>query len=67
MIIFIFCNVDFCYHWRGLDNSLEQYALRFESKYLREMGHAMDYLVSIAMRQAATEALKYTVLSGDVL
>ena len=56
--------IDFCYHWRGLDNSLEQYALRFESKHLREMGEAMEYLLRIAVQQATTEALKFTVISS---
>lgn len=45
-------------------NSREQYALRYESKYLKEMGASMDYLFRIAVTQAGTEALKYTVLSG---
>ena len=56
--------LDFCYHWRGLADSKEQYALRYESKYLKEMGSSMDYLFRIAVTSATSEALKYTVLSG---
>ena len=38
--------------------------IKYESKYLKQMGQAMDYLLSIAMSAAAQETLKYTVLSG---
>ncbi|CAH1775889.1 unnamed protein product, partial [Owenia fusiformis] len=55
---------DFKYPWRTLDNSKEQYFLKWETKYLLELGNAMDYLVNIAMTMAAQEALKYTILSG---
>ena len=55
---------DFQTAWRGLANSDEQYVLRYESKYLTQVGSAMDYIVDMAVRSAATEALKYTVLSG---
>ena len=56
--------VDFCHNWRGLADSREQYALRFESKYLKEVGSGMDYFFRIAVTQATQEALKYTVLSS---
>ena len=58
---------DFCYPWRGLANSKEQYALRYESKYLKEMGGAMDYLFKVAVTQATQEALKFTVLSSKLI
>ncbi|XP_077535675.1 transmembrane and coiled-coil domain-containing protein 4-like isoform X1 [Haemaphysalis longicornis] len=50
--------------WRTLLNSREQYVLRYESSYLLELGHAIDYLFSFAVSMAAQEALKYTILSG---
>ncbi|EEC07082.1 transmembrane and coiled-coil domain-containing protein, putative, partial [Ixodes scapularis] len=50
--------------WRTLQNSREQYCLRYESSYLLELGHAIDYLFSFAVSMAAQEALKYTILSG---
>lgn len=50
--------------WRTLLNSREQYCLRYESSYLLELGHAIDYLFSFAVSMAAQEALKYTILSG---
>lgn len=50
--------------WLGLANSKEQYVLKYESKYLIQLGKALDYLVSIAINAATQEALKYTVLSG---
>lgn len=50
--------------WRTLMNSREQYVLRYESSYLLELGHAIDYLFSFAVSMAAQEALKYTILSG---
>ena len=55
---------DFCSHWRGLADSNEQYALRFESRYMKEMGNALNYLFRIAVTRATQEALKYTVLSS---
>ena len=51
--------------WMGLANSKEQYVLKYESKYLLQMGTAMDYLVAIAINAATQEALKYTILSGE--
>lgn len=53
--------------WRTLLNSREQYCLRYESSYLLELGHAIDYLFSFAVSMAAQEALKYTILSGTAL
>ncbi|CAG0882904.1 unnamed protein product [Darwinula stevensoni] len=52
--------------WSTLYYSKEQYCLRYESKYLLELGQAMDYLLSFAVSMAAQEALKYTVLAGLV-
>lgn len=52
--------------WKNLLNSREQYCLRYESNYLRELGKAMDYLFSFAVSMAAQEALKYTILSGII-
>lgn len=52
--------------WRNLLNSYEQYCLRYESHYLRELGKAIDYLFSFAVTMAAQEALKYTILSGII-
>ncbi|KAH8042133.1 hypothetical protein HPB51_021217 [Rhipicephalus microplus] len=45
-------------------NSRNTYVLRYESSYLLELGHAIDYLFSFAVSMAAQEALKYTILSG---
>ncbi|XP_015585021.1 transmembrane and coiled-coil domain-containing protein 4 isoform X2 [Cephus cinctus] len=49
--------------WRCLAVSREQYALRYETKYLIELGEALNYILSMAMSAATQEALKYTVLS----
>ncbi|WAR14806.1 TMCO4-like protein [Mya arenaria] len=56
---------DFRIPWSCLAESREQYSLCWESKYIREMGRAIDYLVQTGMSVATTEALKYTVLSGS--
>ncbi|XP_028967037.1 transmembrane and coiled-coil domain-containing protein 4 [Galendromus occidentalis] len=50
--------------WRRMLFSREQYVLRYESKYLLDLGTAIDYLYAFAVSMAAQEALKYTVLSG---
>ncbi|GAB1610148.1 transmembrane and coiled-coil domain-containing protein 4-like, partial [Argonauta hians] len=50
--------------WQSLTESLEQYSLRWESRYLLELGKAFDYIVSLAIGVATQEALKYTILSG---
>ena len=62
---FSFLYTDFKTAWLGLANSKEQYVLRYESKYLTQIGSAMDYMVDVAIKSASMEALKYTVLSGD--
>lgn len=56
---------DFKTAWKCLANSEEQYVLRYESKYLKQMGAAMSYLYKFAINTAAQEALKYTVLQGQ--
>ncbi|KAI1304612.1 Transmembrane and coiled-coil domain-containing protein 4 [Halotydeus destructor] len=50
--------------WKSLMNSGEQYAVRYESNYLLELGRALDYFLSFAVSMAAQEALKYTVLAS---
>ncbi|XP_074107285.1 transmembrane and coiled-coil domain-containing protein 4 isoform X2 [Cotesia typhae] len=50
--------------WKCLAISREQYALRYETKYLVEMGQALEYILSMAVSFATQEALKYTILSG---
>ncbi|XP_015114921.1 transmembrane and coiled-coil domain-containing protein 4 isoform X1 [Diachasma alloeum] len=50
--------------WRCLAISREQYALRYETKYLIELGQALEYILSMAVSFATQEALKYTILSG---
>lgn len=50
--------------WLALNESREQYSLRWESKYLLELGKAFDYIFSLAVGVATQEALKYTILSG---
>ena len=55
---------DFRMPWSALAESKEQYSLRWESKYLFQLGEAFDYLLQTGLSVATTEALKYTVLSG---
>ena len=55
---------EFKHTWLGLANSKEQYVLKYESKYLRELGKSLDYVLSFALGTAAQELLKYTVLSS---
>ncbi|XP_078281425.1 transmembrane and coiled-coil domain-containing protein 4 isoform X2 [Rhinoraja longicauda] len=52
--------------WRSLLQSKEQYCLAWESKYLMELGNALDSLLNGLVNIVAQEALKYTVLSGIV-
>uniref|UniRef100_A0A0N5AQH0 Transmembrane and coiled-coil domain-containing protein 4 n=1 Tax=Syphacia muris TaxID=451379 RepID=A0A0N5AQH0_9BILA len=59
------CGTDaFHYQWRRLDMSREQYTLRYESKYLVELGRAMDYFMSIAVSVAVQKTLMETALAG---
>jgi len=62
--IYPFIYLDFKLAWFGLANSAEQYCLHYESKYLREIGQAMDYLVSVGVTTAMQEVLKHTVLAS---
>ncbi|CAN2388022.1 transmembrane and coiled-coil [Pristimantis euphronides] len=52
--------------WQSLLHSTEQYCLAWESKYLMELGNALDTLLNGLVNIVAQEALKYTVLSGIV-
>ncbi|CAH2318373.1 transmembrane and coiled-coil domain-containing 4 [Pelobates cultripes] len=52
--------------WQSLLHSTEQYCLAWESKYLMELGNALDTLLNGIMNMVAQEALKFTVLSGIV-
>ncbi|KAF2367863.1 Protein of unknown function DUF726 [Trinorchestia longiramus] len=52
--------------WASLYHSREQYALRYESTYLLELGHTLDYLLQFAFSIAVQESLKYTVLAGII-
>ena len=68
MIIFVNCIfADYKEPWLALDESREQYSLRWESKYLLELGKAFEYIFSLAVGVATQEALKYTILSGKNL
>lgn len=48
-------------------HSSEQYCLAWESKYLMELGNALDSLLNGFVNMMAQEALKFTVLSGKKL
>uniref|UniRef100_A0A8C9ELT2 Transmembrane and coiled-coil domains 4 n=1 Tax=Pavo cristatus TaxID=9049 RepID=A0A8C9ELT2_PAVCR len=52
--------------WSSMLHSSEQYCLAWESKYLMELGSALDTLVNGFVNMMAQEALKLTVLSGIV-
>ncbi|KAM4652672.1 transmembrane and coiled-coil domain-containing protein 4 [Discoglossus pictus] len=52
--------------WHSLSHSTEQYCLAWESKYLMELGNALDSLLNGLVNIMAQEALKYTVLAGIV-
>ncbi|KAL8621637.1 hypothetical protein ACOMHN_036870 [Nucella lapillus] len=54
---------DFKQPWKNLAESQEQYTLRWEPHYLRDLGQALDYIFNSAVSMASHEALKYTVLS----
>ena len=57
--------LDFRKPWLTLDNSKEQYYIRYEGRYLKELGKSLDTLTKMAVTQAATETLKYTVLNSE--
>ncbi|KAG9508889.1 Transmembrane and coiled-coil domain-containing protein 4 [Fragariocoptes setiger] len=54
----------FTRQWANLNNSKEQYCIRYETKYLLELSKAMDYLLSFVVSYATQEALKQTFLAG---
>ena len=62
MVLFLL--VECTHPWLNLVHSGEQFCLRFETKYLLDIGNGMDYILTAAVQSAASEALKYTVLSG---
>ncbi|GFR84577.1 transmembrane and coiled-coil domain-containing protein 4 [Elysia marginata] len=53
---------DFREPWKHLAESKEQYVLKWETKYLVQLGEALDYVFNSAVTMAAQEALKMTVL-----
>lgn len=60
-----FLFADFKMPWQSLAESREQYSLRWETKYLMELGEAFDYILNGAISMATQEALKYTIISGN--
>ncbi|KXJ16332.1 transmembrane and coiled-coil domain-containing protein 4 [Exaiptasia diaphana] len=53
--------------WKKMMLGREQYCLKWESKYLSELGNAISsFLASSAIGFAAEEAVKHTLLSGLV-
>ncbi|XP_051493474.1 transmembrane and coiled-coil domain-containing protein 4 isoform X1 [Apus apus] len=52
--------------WSSMLHSSEQYCLAWETKYLMELGNALDSLLNGFVSMMAQEALKFTVLSGIV-
>ncbi|KAM3719193.1 putative membrane protein [Dirofilaria immitis] len=52
--------------WKNLWMSREQYILRYESKYLLELGRAIDYLMSFAVSLAVQHTLLETAFAGLV-
>ncbi|KHJ99549.1 hypothetical protein OESDEN_00452 [Oesophagostomum dentatum] len=58
------CEEAFEHQWRHLSLAREQYTLRYESKYLMELGKAMDYIMSIAVSVAIQQTLMETALAG---
>lgn len=58
---------DFRKPWASLDHSREQYFLKYEGKYLQELGNSLDKLYNMVVQQAITETLKYTALSSKSL
>lgn len=56
---------EFTSQWAALSSSLESYSLKWESKFLIELGSAIrDLVTSNIIGTAAKEALNYTVLKG---
>ena len=54
--------VRFMEPWKCLAHSREQYGLQYESKYMSELGQAMNVVYNMAISFAATEILKMTAL-----
>ncbi|CAD6199748.1 unnamed protein product [Caenorhabditis auriculariae] len=54
----------FEYQWRHIKHSREQYSLRYESKYLTELGNAIEYLMGFAVSVAIQQTLLETALAG---
>ncbi|XP_061457026.1 transmembrane and coiled-coil domain-containing protein 4 [Rhineura floridana] len=52
--------------WSSLLQSREQYCLAWETKYLMELGNALDTLLNGLVNMMAQEALKHTVLAGII-
>lgn len=52
--------------WRSLGACGEQYCLKWESRYLLDLGSVLDTLWDGLVSVVAQEALKYTVLSGEL-
>ncbi|NWS14341.1 TMCO4 protein, partial [Pachyramphus minor] len=52
--------------WSSMLESSEQYCLAWESKYLMELGNALESLLNGFVNMMAQEALKFTVFSGIV-
>lgn len=56
----------FRWAFRNMASSTEQYCLRYESKYLLQLGQAFDYLMTFAVSYAIQQTLMETALAGLV-
>lgn len=54
----------FRWAWRHLACSSEQFCLRYESKYLLQLGQSFEYLMSFAVSYAIQQTLMETALAG---
>ena len=50
--------------WQALVHSSEQYGLVYETKYLMELGSAINLVYGMAISFAAEQALQQTILQG---
>lgn len=66
--VLILLSITGCFQapWRSLDACGELYCLKWESRYLLDLGSVLNTLWDGLVSIVAQEALKYTVLSGEL-
>ena len=53
--------------WLGLNHSKEQYVLRYESDYMKEMGEAIEKMTASVAKATGRKMIQGAIINGNYL